>query len=391
MNSRVRRTAAAHLAAPGRRLPPRRALVVLFLCAALPCLGLILLSPFVQRSLFHGPNVQAAPANRPAAIPGAVDPLHRGVQIVADPAAKRTGHDLRDSPTAPGANSLLARIARRRTYSPVLADDLAPQCLQLPADRVHAVTLETDDGLILNGWHLLADGHTAADRAECDRELSAGRPLALYFPGNSGHRGDRVAEAALLTHVGADVFLFDYRGYGENPGTPGEETFAADARAVWTYATSERRVTNRRILLYGESIGGAVATRLASEMSIANTPPAGLFIRSTSSDLADAARLRYPLLPARLLPTERYAAVEYILHVTSPILMLHGAQDETIPFALGCKVFDAAPARSADGTPKRFVNLPHSGHNDVVETDGELLESALREFVERLFPTLRQR
>jgi uncharacterized protein len=391
MNSRVRRTATANVATPGRRLPPRRVIVAVLICAAFPCLGLVLLIHSFQRSMIYGPNVQERPSGRPAKIPGAVDPQLNSSQLVAGTAADGAGDKLCDSTERPESNSLLAKIARKRTYFPVLADDLAPKCLQLPADRVHAVTLQTDDGLILNGWHLLADGHTAVDRAECDRELSAGRPLALYFPGNSGHRGDRVAEAALLTHVGADVFLFDYRGYGDNPGTPEEEAFAADARAIWTYATSERRVAHRRILLYGESIGGAVATRLASEMSIANTPPAGLFIRSTSSNLADAARHRYPLLPARLLPTERYAAVEHIVRVTSPILMLHGAQDETIPQALGRKVFDAAPEKSADGTPKQFVDLPQSGHNDVVETDGELLQSALREFVERLFPALRQR
>jgi hypothetical protein len=360
--------------------------VALLICAAILCLGLGLVIPCVQRSWFHGPIVKEPSPPHLGKNPRAVDSQVNGAELVAGTAEGGAGVDLRDSTEIPGANSLLARIARKRTYSPVLADDLAPQCLKLPADRVHAVTLRTDDGLILNGWHLLADGHTAANRAECDRELSAGRPLALYFPGNSGHRGDRVAEAALLTRVGADVFLFDYRGYGDNPGTPGEEAFAADARAIWKYATSERRVSHHRLLLYGESIGGAVATRLASEMSIANTPPAGLFIRSTSSNLADAARLRYPLLPARMLPTERYPAVEHIARVTSPIVMLHGALDETIPFALGRKVFEAAPPRSADGTPKRFVELPNSGHDDVVDTDGEVLQGALREFVERLFP-----
>jgi fermentation-respiration switch protein FrsA (DUF1100 family) len=376
----------AHPPTPGRRSPSRRLLVALLVCAAIPCLGLSLLIPFVRHSIFREPAVEQSAAGRQAKILGAVEPQLDESQLVAGMAADAAGDELRDSTASSGANSLLARIARKRTYFPVLADDLAPKCLQLPADRIHAVTMQTDDGLVLNGWHLLAEGHTAAGRMECDRELSAGRPLALYFPGNSGHRGDRIAEVALLTRVGADVFLFDYRGYGDNPGTPGEAAFAADARTVWNYATSDRRVPHDRILLYGESIGGAVATRLASEISIANSPPAGLFIRSTSSNLADAARLRYPLLPERMLPTERYAAVEHIANVTSPILMLHGALDETIPYALGRKVFDAAPATSADGTPKRFVDLPHSGHNDVVETDGELLQSALREFVERLFP-----
>src|SRR5262245_24580292 len=282
-------------------------------------------------------------------------------------------------------NSLRAKIARSRTYFPVQVDDLSPRCLQLPADRVHAITLDTDDGLTLNGYHLLADGTSAADRAGCDRKLSVGRPLALYFPGNCGHRGDRLTEARLLTRTGADVFLFDYRGYGDNSGTPTEDAFAAAARDAWRYATVERRVAPRRIILYGESIGGAVATRLTSELCAAGTAPAGLFIRSTSSNLADAARLRYPFLPKRLLPAERYAAVEYIARVTCPLMMLHGAQDQTIPYELGRKVFDAAPEQSAGGFCKEFVDLPHSDHDDVVETDGALLERAMEEFVRRLF------
>src|SRR5262249_40442872 len=165
-----------------------------------------------------------------------------------------------------------------------------------------------------------------------------------------------------------------------------EEAIAADARAAWRYATVERRIAPGRIILYGESIGGAVATRLTSELCAAGTSPAGLFIRSTSSNLADAARLRYPFLPKKLLPAERYAAVEYIVRVNCPLMMLHGEQDQTIPYELSRKVFDAAPNQSEGGVRKKFVDLPHSDHNDVVETDGALLERAVEEFVSRLFP-----
>ncbi|MGE5192108.1 MAG: alpha/beta hydrolase [Deltaproteobacteria bacterium] len=349
------------------------------------CLGIILVVAFDYHWPMDRPIRDATRRNPHAEVPGAVDLQSRGTDFDAETAASADGNEVRDSAELLQQNSLLAKFARKQTYSPVRADDLSPERWQLPGGRVHAVALQTDDGLTLNGWHFLADGCSAANRAECDRELSAGRPLALYFPGNSGHRGDRVAEAGVLTRAGADVLLFDYRGYGDNMGTPAEDAFAADARAAWRYATVERRVTPRRIILYGESIGGAVATRLAGEMCAVRTPPAGLFIRSTSSNLADAARHRYPFLPKKMLPAERYAAVEYITRVTCPLVMLHGEQDQTIPHELGRKVFDAAPEKSGDGIPKQFVDLPHSDHNDVVETDGALLENAVDEFVKRLF------
>ena len=103
--------------------------------------------------------------------------------------------------------------------------------------QVHTVTVRADDQLELRGWHVLAGGRSAANREECDRELAAGRPLVLYFAGNGANRRYRIPEFAVLTSLGVDVFNFDYRGYGDNSGTPSEAMLAANARAIWNYAT----------------------------------------------------------------------------------------------------------------------------------------------------------
>jgi hypothetical protein len=272
---------------------------------------------------------------------------------------------------------MLPELIRKLTYFPARADNLLPQSLRLPADKIHAIQLKTDDGLTLNGWHFLASGCSADDRAGCDRTLAEGRPLVLFFSGNGGHRGYRVPEAGVLTRAGAHVFLFDYRGYGDNAGTPTEETLAADAAAVWRYATGERQVAPDRIILYGESLGGAVATRLAAEKCAAGSAPAGLVLRSTFSSLADVARHHYPVLPIKMLMVERYDSVQQIANVTCPILTLHGSPDTIVPYALGRKLFDAAPQSAADGTVKQFIDLPHSDHNDVLEADGEALQAAV--------------
>jgi pimeloyl-ACP methyl ester carboxylesterase len=279
---------------------------------------------------------------------------------------------------------MLAELVRQRTYFPDRASDLSVQRLGLPHDSFQDLALRTGDGLTLHGWHLLAEGRHALDRTAWDRELAAGRPLALFFSGNGGNRSYRLSEAEILTQAGSDVFLFDYRGYGDNSGTPSEAALTADARAVWDHAVTERRVEPRKIVLYGESLGGAVATRLASEKCQAGSPPAGLILRSTFSTLADAARHLFPVLPVNMLLQERYASLEWIGKVTCPILMLHGVRDLVVPHYLGRKLFDAAPKRSADGTPIEFIDLPHADHNDVLEADGELLQEAIDGFMARL-------
>ncbi len=276
---------------------------------------------------------------------------------------------------------MLPELIRKLTYFPARADDLSPHKLQLPSDKIHEIQLKTDDGLTLNGWHFLASGCSADDRAGCDRELAEGRPVVLFFSGNGGHRGYRVPEAGVLTRAGAHVFLFDYRGYGDNAGTPTEESLAADAAAVWRYATDERQVAPDRLILYGESLGGAVATRLAASVCAAGIPPAGLILRSTFSSLADVARHHYSLLPIKMLMVERYDSIGQIAKVACPILILHGTLDTIVPYALGRKLFVAAPRAAANGADKTFVDLPHSDHNDVLEADGEALQEAVKRFV----------
>lgn len=274
-------------------------------------------------------------------------------------------------------------LIRKLTYFPDQAADLSPARLHLPADRVHPISVATADGLTLHGWHLLADGHVPPDRAPSERVLVGGRPLALFFSGNGGNRSYRLPEAGLLTRAEADVFLFDYRGYGDNPGSPSEEGLAADALSIWHYATAERHVSPGRIFLYGESLGGAVAVQLAAELCGASTPPAGIILRSTFSSLADVARHHYPIVPVGLLLNERYDSLEMIREVTCPILMLHGQRDTIVPYALARKLFAAARERSAFGVPKHFIDLPHSDHNDVLEADGELVANSVGEFIKR--------
>jgi fermentation-respiration switch protein FrsA (DUF1100 family) len=275
-------------------------------------------------------------------------------------------------------------LQRSLIYFPAREARIEPQDAGLPRGQVHTVTVRAEDNLELHGWYVLAAGHTAANREECDRELAAGRWLVLYFSGNAANRRYRVPEFGVFTGLGADVFIFDYRGYGDNSGSPSEELLAADARTIWNYATRDRGVQPGRVILYGESLGGAVAVRLAAEACEAGTAPGGLILRSTFSSLVDAGAHHYPWLPVRWGLVDRFSSMDYIAQVTCPLLQIHGTRDVIMPVALGRRLFEAAGERSSAGIAKQFVELPAAGHNDVTLVARAELRSAVREFLDKL-------
>jgi pimeloyl-ACP methyl ester carboxylesterase len=279
---------------------------------------------------------------------------------------------------------MLAVLQRSLIYLPDREPQIDPQDAGLSPGRVHTITLKTDDGLELHGWHVLPPDQSATDRKQSDQQLALGRPVVLYFSGNAGNRAWRIPEFEVFTQLGCDVCVFDYRGYGENPGSPSEEHLAADATAAWRYVTQTRRIEPRRLILFGESLGGGVAVRLAAEQCAAGTPPGGLVLRATFSSLPDAAAYHYPWLPVRWLLVDRYPSVQRMPQVTCPILHIHGRRDTIIPIELGKRLFDAAPPQSASGIPKRFVELPAADHNDILNVAGAKFQAAVGELVGQL-------
>lgn len=279
-----------------------------------------------------------------------------------------------------GVTIVFSQFQRSLVYLPTRDSSIEPADAGLPVGRVHTITLATDDSLQVRGWHILAEGQTAQTREECDQQL-VGRWLVLFFSGNAANRRYRVDEFGLLTELGANVFLFDYRGYGDNPGSPSEEQLAADAQAIWSYATHQRHVPPEQILLYGESLGGGVAVRLAAELCERQTAPAGLIVRSTFSSLVDVGCYHYPWLPVRMVLTERYPSNDVAPSVTCPVLQMHGAEDTIVPMQLGKKLFDALPPTSATGIAKRFVTLMDADHNDVLWVAEDEMRAALAQFL----------
>ncbi len=198
------------------------------------------------------------------------------------------------------------------------------------------VVLETEGGIRLGAWYF---------------PVSGGGPAVLVCNGNGGDRSMRVELAAALNRMGYSVLLFDYRGYGGNPGRPSEDGLAADARAAQTWLAQQPGVD--KIVYFGESLGAAVAVGLAVER-----PPAALVLRSPFTSLADVAAVHYPWLPAGRLLLDRYPSVERIASVRVPVLVIAGDRDDIVPERLSGRLYDAA------NEPKRYLLVRGAGHND---------------------------
>lgn len=230
-----------------------------------------------------------------------------------------------------------------------LPDTSRPVAAQAAIAGLVEVSLTTADGLKLLAWHVPAP---------------AGKPTILYVHGNGGHIGYRAERARALTASGYGLLLVEYRGYGGNTGTPSEEGFHADAQAGLGFLAGQG-IGPERVILYGESLGSAVAVRLAAETASRGTPFAALILESPFTSIAEVAQHHYPFVPARHLVKDRFDAVSRIAAVKAPLLVLHGERDHVVPIAFGRTLFEAA------SEPKRGWFRPGADHATIF--DGEAL------------------
>ncbi|GAA2205279.1 alpha/beta hydrolase [Nonomuraea monospora] len=254
---------------------------------------------------------------------------------------------------------LLWVFQRRLIYLPDSAP-VPPAADVIPGAR--DLTLTTRDGLHLTAWYVPA-AHTGTAPAPGEPDVTV-----LVTGGNAGNRLHRAPLARALAAHGLPVLLLDYRGYGGNPGTPTEEGLHLDALAA------RDAIRSPRVIYFGESLGAAVATRLALRH-----PPDGLVLRSPFTDLAAAGQVNYPFLPVRALLRDRFPVADGIASVQAPVVVVYGTGDTIVPPDLSRTVAGAARATT--------VEVAGAEHNDLALLNGRELIDAVVHLADRIRTT----
>lgn len=215
----------------------------------------------------------------------------------------------------------------------------------------------------------LTNAQEIFDHAASDRLIGwylppkAGHPMVLYFHGNAGTVEGRGYKMRAFAEQGWGVFLVEYSGFGGNPGKPSEAALYEDAERA-LHVLNARGYAAENLILYGESLGSAIATELALRLTQRGTPVRGLILEAPFSTMGHAAESHYPIVPARYLVKDKYLTLEKIHQVQVPLYVMHGGRDRTVPQSHGKRVF----ARALE--PKEAAWIDQAGHVDVFELGG---------------------
>mmetsp|Transcript_13224 Transcript_13224/g.20960 ORF Transcript_13224/g.20960 Transcript_13224/m.20960 type:complete len:325 (-) Transcript_13224:129-1103(-) len=252
-----------------------------------------------------------------------------------------------------------------------------PTEMGLPFEDVY---LETEDGVTINGWLISNKGNVDGSSG------NNSRPCILYLHGNAGNIGYRLPGLRELFHIiDCDIFIIDYRGYGNSSGSPSESGLVLDAKAALTYLTERAHVDKKNIIVFGRSLGGAVAIALAAKYP---EKIRGVVVENTFTRIDDMATVLFAKIAKvkraqLLLPflycylTNPWRSIGRISNITKPMLFFSGQKDQLIPEWQMDLLFENA----TNCEFKWMHKVPHGDHNNTVEKGGEEYYKKLMEFL----------
>jgi fermentation-respiration switch protein FrsA (DUF1100 family) len=239
----------------------------------------------------------------------------------------------------------------RLLYFPLRGLSATPAAIGLAYETV---SLDTEDGVQISGWFIPTE---------------PARGTLLFFHGNAGNISHRLDSIAVFHQLRLNTFIIDYRGYGQSQGRPTEQGTYLDAAAAWRYLVETRQIPPSKIVIFGRSLGGAVAAWLAH-----THPPRALILESTFTSVPDVAAEAYPFLPVRQLGRIQYNTLARLSEIEVPLLIIHSPDDTVIPYRHGQKLFTAA------NQPKKFLEI-RGGHNDGFIISAQAYEATLDNFI----------
>jgi fermentation-respiration switch protein FrsA (DUF1100 family) len=236
-------------------------------------------------------------------------------------------------------------------FHPQKKHDFTPSQWRLDCEDLY---LETSDKTKLHGWFFPLDGDV---------------PTILFCHGNAGNISHRLENIRLLVDQGLQVFIFDYRGYGKSEGKSSEAGLYCDGLAAYDFLVNQKGIPPRRLVLFGRSLGAAVAIEIALQRKARS-----MIIESAFTSTKDMAKTMVLFWPIALFSPPNYNNKEKIGRVDLPKLIIHGDRDDIIPFSMGKTLYDLAQP------PKYFLPIKGAGHNDTYVTGGKAYIEALGSF-----------
>lgn len=247
----------------------------------------------------------------------------------------------------------LRYFEKKNLYFPLRTIEATPKDIGLNYENV---TFTTKDGVRLSGWFIPAN---------------PSRATLIFCHGNAGNISHRLEKIKIFINLNLDVLIFDYRGYGMSKGSPSENGLYLDAEVVYDYLINVKNIPPQKTIVFGESLGSAVAVDLAYKHDLA-----GVIVEGGFTSVKDMAKRIFPFIPA-FIYASKFDSLEKIKNIKSPKLIFHSVDDEIVPFEFGEKLFHTA------AKPKEFVKI-RGGHNDAFFISQEVVVSKIDEFISRI-------